>query len=46
MKKIGPGVVDWSDTFAKMSQFLADGTASIAFRGEERTAITPEKVIA
>jgi putative spermidine/putrescine transport system substrate-binding protein len=33
MKKIGPGVVDWSDTFAKMSQFLADGTASIAFHG-------------
>ena len=33
MKKIGPGVVDWSDTFAKMSQFLADGTASLAFHG-------------
>jgi putative spermidine/putrescine transport system substrate-binding protein len=33
MKKIAPGVVDWSDTFAKMSQFLADGTASIAFHG-------------
>jgi putative spermidine/putrescine transport system substrate-binding protein len=33
MKKIGPGVVDWSDTFAKMSQFLADGSASIAFHG-------------
>lgn len=33
MKKIGPGVVDWSDTFAKMSQFLEDGTASLAFHG-------------
>jgi len=33
MKKIGPGVVDWSDTFAKMSQFLADETAAIAFHG-------------
>jgi putative spermidine/putrescine transport system substrate-binding protein len=33
MKKIGPGVVDWSDTFAKMSQFLADGTAALAFHG-------------
>jgi len=33
MKKIAPGVVDWSDTFAKMSQFLADGTAAIAFHG-------------
>ena len=33
MKGIGPGVVDWSDTFAKMSQFLADGTAALAFHG-------------
>lgn len=33
MKKIARGVVDWSDTFAKMSQFLADGTASLAFHG-------------
>lgn len=33
MKKIAPGVVDWSDTFAKMSQFLADGTAALAFHG-------------
>jgi putative spermidine/putrescine transport system substrate-binding protein len=33
MKKIGPGVVDWSDTFAKMSQFLEDGTAALAFHG-------------
>jgi putative spermidine/putrescine transport system substrate-binding protein len=33
MKKIGPGVVDWSDTFAKMSQFLADETASLAIHG-------------
>ncbi len=33
MKRIAPGVVDWSDTFAKMSQFLADGTASLAFHG-------------
>jgi putative spermidine/putrescine transport system substrate-binding protein len=33
LKKIAPGVVDWSDTFAKMSQFLQDGTASLAFHG-------------
>jgi putative spermidine/putrescine transport system substrate-binding protein len=33
LKKIAPGVVDWSDTFAKMSQFLEDGTASLAFHG-------------
>lgn len=33
MKSIGAGVVDWSDTFAKMSQFLEDGTASLAFHG-------------
>ncbi len=33
MKKIGPNVVDWSDTFAKMSQFLEDGTASLGFYG-------------
>jgi putative spermidine/putrescine transport system substrate-binding protein len=33
MKRIGPGVVDWSDTFAKMSQFLADETASLAIHG-------------
>jgi putative spermidine/putrescine transport system substrate-binding protein len=33
MEKIGPGVVDWSDTFAKMSQFLEDGTAALAFHG-------------
>jgi putative spermidine/putrescine transport system substrate-binding protein len=33
MKAIGPGVVDWSDTFAKMSQFLEDGTAALAFHG-------------
>lgn len=33
MMKIGPGVVDWSDTFAKMSQFLEDGTAALAFHG-------------
>ena len=33
MKQIGSGVVDWSDTFAKMSQFLDDGTAAIAFHG-------------
>ncbi|MBV8913121.1 MAG: extracellular solute-binding protein, partial [Acetobacteraceae bacterium] len=33
LKKIAPGVVDWSDTFAKMSQFLQDGTAALAFHG-------------
>ena len=33
LKKIAPGVVDWSNTFAKMSQFLQDGTAAIAFHG-------------
>lgn len=33
LKRIAPGVVDWSDTFAKMSQFLQDGTASLAFHG-------------
>jgi putative spermidine/putrescine transport system substrate-binding protein len=33
MKKIAPGVVDWSNTFAKMSQFLEDGTAALAFHG-------------
>lgn len=33
MKAIAPGVVDWSDTFAKMSQFLEDGTAALAFHG-------------
>jgi putative spermidine/putrescine transport system substrate-binding protein len=33
MKKIAPGVVDWSDTFAKMSQFLEDGMAALAFHG-------------
>jgi putative spermidine/putrescine transport system substrate-binding protein len=33
MAKIGPGVVDWSDTFAKMSQFLEDGTAALGFHG-------------
>lgn len=33
MKQIGAGVVDWSDTFAKMSQFLDDGTAALAFHG-------------
>ena len=33
LKRIAPGVVDWSNTFAKMSQFLADGTAALAFHG-------------
>jgi putative spermidine/putrescine transport system substrate-binding protein len=33
MKKIGPGVVDWSDTFAKEAQFLEDGTAALGFHG-------------
>lgn len=30
MKKIAPGVVDWSNTFAKMSEFLQAETASVA----------------
>lgn len=33
LKKIAPGVLDWSDTFAKMSQFLQDGSAALAFHG-------------
>ena len=57
MKKIAPGVVDWSDTFAKMSQFLADETASLAIHGialvreparlpRPSSAIAPEPVAA
>ena len=30
MKQIAPGVVDWSNTFAKMSEFLQAETASVA----------------
>lgn len=30
LKRIAPGVVDWSNTFAKMSEFLQAETASVA----------------
>jgi putative spermidine/putrescine transport system substrate-binding protein len=30
MKRIAPGVVDWSNTFAKMSEFLQAETAAVA----------------
>jgi putative spermidine/putrescine transport system substrate-binding protein len=31
MKRIAPGVFDWSDTIAKISQFLQDGSGAVAF---------------
>ncbi len=30
LRAIAPGVVDWSNTYAKMADFLQDGTASLA----------------
>ncbi|HTC07410.1 MAG TPA: extracellular solute-binding protein [Acetobacteraceae bacterium] len=30
MKKIAPGVVDWSNTYAKMADFIQSGEASVA----------------
>lgn len=30
LKKVAPGVVDWSNTYAKMADFLQDGSASVA----------------
>ncbi|MCC7274446.1 MAG: extracellular solute-binding protein [Alphaproteobacteria bacterium] len=31
LKKIAPGVVEWPTTFARMGQFLQDGTAAVGF---------------
>jgi putative spermidine/putrescine transport system substrate-binding protein len=38
LKKLAPGIVEWPTTFARMGQFLQDGTAAVGFYTDSTAA--------
>lgn len=38
LKKLAPGVIEWPTTFARMGQFLQDGTAAVGFYSSSSAA--------